>query len=77
VGIPAHDFGRVQRFIPLVFTRRAHGTGDRSPLSALRSGNWIASSGVTNREMIFFEDDCARLLRRRDAILRSLESIPE
>jgi hypothetical protein len=44
-GIPTHDFGRVQRFIPLVFTPREHGTGDRSPLSARRSGNWIASSG--------------------------------
>jgi len=32
---------------------------------------------AANKEMIFFEDDHARLLRRRDAILRSLESIPE
>ncbi|WP_433965189.1 hypothetical protein [Tunturiibacter gelidiferens] len=34
-------------------------------------------TGVANKEMIFFEDDHARLLLRRDAILRSLESIPE
>ena len=32
---------------------------------------------VANKEMIFFEDDHARLLRRRDAILRSLEVIPD
>jgi hypothetical protein len=32
---------------------------------------------VANKEMIFFEDDHTRLLLRRDAILRSLESIPE
>ncbi|WP_353072112.1 hypothetical protein [Tunturiibacter gelidiferens] len=32
---------------------------------------------VANKEMIFFEDDHARLLRRRDAVLRSLEAIPD
>jgi hypothetical protein len=32
---------------------------------------------VANKEMIFFEDDQARLLRRRDAILRSLEAIQD
>jgi hypothetical protein len=30
---------------------------------------------VANKESIFFEDDQARLLHRRDAILRSLETI--
>lgn len=35
-----------------------------------------AGKFVANKEMIF-EDDHARLLRRRDAILRSLEAIPE
>jgi hypothetical protein len=32
---------------------------------------------VANKEVIFFEDDHARLLRRRDAILRSLEAISD
>ena len=32
---------------------------------------------VANKEVIFFEDDQARLIRRRDAILRSLEAIPD
>jgi hypothetical protein len=32
---------------------------------------------VANKEMIFFEDDHARLQSRRDAILRSLEAIPD
>jgi hypothetical protein len=32
---------------------------------------------VANKEIIFFEDDHARLILRRDAILRSLEAIPD
>jgi hypothetical protein len=32
---------------------------------------------VANKEIIFFEDDQARLLLRRDAILRSLEAITD
>jgi hypothetical protein len=32
---------------------------------------------VANKEVILFEDDQAGLLRRRDAILRSLEAIPD
>jgi hypothetical protein len=34
-------------------------------------------TAVANKEMIFFEDDRTRLLRRRDAILRSLEAIQD
>ena len=36
-----------------------------------------AGTVVANKNMIFFEDDHARLLRRRDAILRSLETIAD
>jgi len=32
---------------------------------------------VANKETLFFEDDQARLLLRRDAILRSLEAITD
>jgi hypothetical protein len=32
---------------------------------------------VANKEMIFFEDDHARLLSQRDAVLRSLEAIAD
>lgn len=32
---------------------------------------------VANKEVILFEDDQARLIRRRDTILRSLEAIPD
>jgi hypothetical protein len=32
---------------------------------------------VANKEMLSFEDDHAGLVRRRDAILRSLEATPD
>jgi hypothetical protein len=36
-----------------------------------------AGTVVASKKMVFFEDDHARLILRRNAILRSLEAIPE